>query len=82
MNASIHVYVNASAMCAGVVLAVPWIPRTLGFIIVLIKSVLRLDGRAKSLPKRTLLDPVKFAGTDNLGVYEKSVISKYGNDGS
>jgi len=56
--------------------------RTLKFIVTVIKVVLRLDGRAKSLPRRSPVDPFKLAGTENLGVFERSVISKYGNDGS
>lgn len=45
-----------------------------------VKVVLRLDGRSMSGRKQMSIDSAQFAGTSNLGVYERAVISKYGGD--
>ena len=58
------------------------LPQLLGAILTFFKLVLRLDGRARSLPSQSALDPYNLSGTQNLGLHEISVISKYGNDGS
>lgn len=73
---------NQICSCAGVILVIPLVPQLFGAILTLLRLVLRLDGRARSLPKRPTVDPIAIAGTDNLGLHEMSIIRKYGNDGS
>lgn len=69
-------------MAAGIILLIPVIPQLFGAILTFFKLLLRLDGRARSLPSQPSVDPYILAGSQNLGSHEMSVISKYGNDGS
>lgn len=69
-------------LLAGVIIGIPLIPQLLGAILTFVRLLLRLDGRARSLPRHVNVDPYALAGTNNLGSHEVSVMTKYGNDGS
>lgn len=63
---------------AAIFLALPFIPRIFGFSIHLIKTVLGLEGRARSARRRKLAPSPVAAGDADLGPSEAAVISKYG----
>ena len=61
--------------------AIPVVPQLLALSLGLIQSMLRLGGRAASLPQRAPVNTAALAGTEDLGKFEMSVLMKYGGDG-
>ena len=53
------------------------VPQLLALSLGLVQSMLRLGGRAASLPQRAPVNAAALAGTEDLGKFEVSVLMKY-----